>query len=114
MQTVKHDIGTNMRPSAPGGDDWRLERLIERLPTRVRAAVRFLRRSAWLRIPVAVLLMGGGLLGFLPIFGFWMLPAGLVLLADDVPPLASLRTRILDWVERRRPQWLAAPLRLPN
>lgn len=28
-----------------------------------------------------------GLLGFLPILGFWMLPLGVALLASDVPPL---------------------------
>jgi hypothetical protein len=36
-----------------------------------------------------------------------MLPLGLLLLAEDVPPLKSARTRILDWVERRHPNWLA-------
>ena len=30
-----------------------------------------------------------------------------LLLAEDVPPLKSARTRILDWVERRHPNWLA-------
>jgi hypothetical protein len=35
-----------------------------------------------------------------------MLPLGLMLLADDVAPLRSLRSRILDWIERRRPYWL--------
>jgi hypothetical protein len=34
-------------------DDWRLERLIERSPQRIRSTVRFLRQpsSRWLRIP---------------------------------------------------------------
>jgi hypothetical protein len=54
-----------------------------------------------------MLLICGGLLGFLPIMGLWMLPLGLLLLAEDVPPLKSARTRILDWVERRHPNWLA-------
>jgi hypothetical protein len=56
---------------------------------------------------MGVLLTFGGLLGFLPIMGFWMLPLSLALLADDVPPLRSLRSRILDWIERRHPDWLA-------
>jgi hypothetical protein len=61
--------------------------------------------SAYLeRVPM--LLICGGLLGFLPILGFWMLPLGLLLLAEDVPPLKSARTRILDWIERRHPNWL--------
>jgi predicted DNA-binding transcriptional regulator AlpA len=37
-----------------------------------------------------------------------MLPLGLILLADDFPPLRSMGSRILDWIERRYPQWLAA------
>jgi hypothetical protein len=38
-----------------------------------------------------------------------MLPVGLALLADDVPPLRSLRRRTLDWIESHRPHWLAHP-----
>jgi hypothetical protein len=55
-----------------------------------------------------MLLICGGLLGFLPILGLWMLPVGLLLLAEDVPPLKSARTCILDWVERRHPDWFAS------
>jgi hypothetical protein len=40
------------------------------------------------------------------ILGLWMLPLGLLLLAEDVPPLKTARTRILDWIERRHPNWL--------
>jgi hypothetical protein len=53
-----------------------------------------------------LLLMAGGVLAFLPILGLWMLPIGLALLADDVPLLRSWRSRMLDWVERRYPEWL--------
>ena len=90
-------------------NDWRLERIINRLPKRVRSTVWFLREPAsrWLRIPMGMLLTVGGVLGFLPIFGFWMLPIGLALLAEDIPLLRSGRSRILDWIEHRRPNWLA-------
>ena len=40
-----------------------------------------------LRMPLAVLLLLGGLLSFLPIFGLWMIPLGLMVLAIDVPAL---------------------------
>jgi hypothetical protein len=88
--------------------DWRLERLVDRLPLRIRSGVRWLRKPSgqWLRIPMGSLLTFGGIFGFLPLVGFWMLPIGLMLLADDVPFLASLRSRILDWVEHRHPDWL--------
>ena len=90
-------------------DDCRLERLLNRLPKRVRSTVRYVRQPSarWLRIPTGVLLTVGGVLWFLPIAGLWMLPIGLALLADDVRPLRSLRYRTLDWVEHHRPDWLA-------
>jgi hypothetical protein len=36
-----------------------------------------------IRITVGVLLVLGGLLGFFPILGFWMIPLGLIVLAVD-------------------------------
>jgi hypothetical protein len=42
-----------------------------------------------------LLLILGGLLFFLPILGIWMLPLGLLLLAEDLPVLRSWRSRIL-------------------
>ena len=97
------------RDSASG--DWRLEALIDRLPQRVGGAVSYLLqpKSRWVRIPAGVLLIGGGLLAFLPVLGVWMLPVGLALLAEDVPAFRSARSKVLDWIERRRPQWLSAP-----
>ena len=50
-----------------------------------------------LRSVIGVLFVIGGVVGFLPIVGFWMLPAGLALIALDIPPL---RRRLLAWVAR--------------
>ena len=36
---------------------------------------------------IGVVLICLGILGFLPILGFWMVPLGLAVLATDVPPL---------------------------
>lgn len=105
-----HRAGANAVPAqAKSAGDWRFDRLIDRLPQRIGSAVRFVRRPSarWLRIPMGLLLILGGVLWFLPIVGLWMLPIGLALLADDVPLLRSLRSRILDWVEHHRPGWLA-------
>lgn len=89
--------------------DDRLQRLIDRLPKSWQKAVRWLRRPAsrWARIPAGLLLIVGGCLAILPIFGLWMIPLGLVLLADDIPLLARLRGRMLDWIERHRPGWFS-------
>ncbi len=53
-----------------------------------------------LRTVVGIPLVLGGLVGFLPILGFWMLPAGLALMALDIPPW---RRRLLLWLDRRVP-----------
>jgi hypothetical protein len=85
----------------------RLDPLIDRLPNGAQAVTRWLRRpsSRWVRIPAGLLLTGGGFLSVLPLFGLWMLPLGLLLLSEDVPPLRRARLHVLDWLERRRPQW---------
>jgi hypothetical protein len=90
-------------------EERRLERLIDRLPYTMQKVTRWLRRpsSWWTRLPAGVLLIGGGLIGFLPLFGFWMLPLGLMLLAEDLLPLRWARRRALDWTARRWPHWFA-------
>lgn len=36
-----------------------------------------------------------GILGFLPVLGFWMIPLGLALIATDIPPLGRwLRAKL--------------------
>ena len=94
----------------PGGthdDDHRIERLIRRLPERRQSSVRWLRgpEARWVRLPLGGVFILGSFLFILPIFGLWMLPVGLLLLAEDFSALRRLRTRILDWTERHRPHW---------
>jgi hypothetical protein len=73
----------------------RLRRLLRRLPGRMQAITRWLRKPAsrLARIPAGVLLILGGFLSILPVFGLWMFPLGLMLLADDIPPLRRARDR---------------------
>ncbi|MCP5346918.1 MAG: hypothetical protein H7A04_08660 [Pseudomonadales bacterium] len=40
-----------------------------------------------LRGTIGLVLVAMGLLGFLPVLGFWMIPLGLAVLATDIPPL---------------------------
>jgi hypothetical protein len=74
------------------------------MPKGWQATIGWLRQPSqrWLRITVGTLLIIGSLLSILPLFGLWMLPLGLVLLAEDVPFLRRLTDRILEWIERRR------------
>jgi len=80
-----------------------LQRLESRLPVFAARSLQWLRKpsSRWIRIPVALLLVVGGVFGFLPILGLWMLPLGLVLIAQDIPFLRRPTARALIWVERR-------------
>jgi hypothetical protein len=57
--------------------------------------------SRLVRIPAATLLIAGGIFSFLPVLGLWMLPLGLVLFAQDIPPLQKPMARMLGWVERK-------------
>lgn len=69
--------------------DRHLDRWQGKLPGWAARAADWLRKpsSRWLRIPVGLLLVACGLLGFLPVLGFWMVIPGLLLLALDVPIL---------------------------
>jgi uncharacterized membrane protein len=59
-------------------------------------------RSRGLRIVIGMLLTLGGLLGFLPILGFWMVPLGLLVLSYEFAMIRRHRRRFVVWWERRR------------
>ena len=94
-----------MSKRAPDDLDRHLDRLERRLPDAVAKFVRKMREpsSAFVRIPLAILLICGGMLGFLPILGFWMVPLGLVLVAQDVAFLRPPLARLFGWIERKWP-----------
>ena len=66
-----------MSGSQPSGFQERLRTLAARAPKPV-------------RIAIGALLVVGGVLGFMPVLGFWMIPLGLLLLSYDVPVAARL------------------------
>ena len=74
-----------------------------RLPPRPARFVGWLRKpsSRLARIPLAILLIAGGIFSFLPVLGLWMLPLGLLLFVQDVPILQRPMARMLGWVERK-------------
>ncbi|MEO8756866.1 MAG: hypothetical protein ABI398_03800 [Devosia sp.] len=88
--------------------DARLDRQFERIGRQVPATAGFLRwvrkpHMHLVRVPLALLLLLGGVFSFLPVLGIWMLPLGLLVLAIDVPPL---RKPIGDAIVRLQ-RWLA-------
>jgi hypothetical protein len=78
-----------------------------KLPPRMAGFVSWLRTpsSFYVRIPVALLLVAGGFLSFLPVLGLWMLPLGLMLIAQDIPSLQKPIARLLGWAERKWARW---------
>ena len=80
-----------------------LEHLQEHLPDCAAGVLRkTMEPSAkWIRIPAGIALMTGGMLGFLPILGFWMLPFGLALIARDVPFMQPPLARGFAWINRK-------------
>ena len=57
--------------------------------------------SKLVRIPLALLLMLGGVFSILPLLGLWMLPLGMLLIAQDVPFLEKPVAQSLGWMERK-------------
>lgn len=84
---------------------------LERLVPLLRGPLTRLRRGHWfpLRFPLAVLLTVGGFFWFLPVLGLWMLPAGLLLLAIDLPhlrgPISAAIIRGRRWSQRWLRRW---------
>lgn len=72
-------------------------------PDRVARAIRWLRDPAarWIRIPLGLLLIAGGVFGFLPVLGFEFIPLGLLLIAQDIPFLRQPVGRMTLWLLRK-------------
>lgn len=58
-----------------------------------------------LRLPLGLMLILGGCLAILPVFGLWMIPVGLVLLAMDLPALRPFVSAILIRLRRQSAVW---------
>jgi hypothetical protein len=69
------------------------------VPGKVARILRSLRHpeAKWIRLPVGVLFVLGGIFSILPIFGLWMLPLGLLLMAYDIPVLRKPVGRFTIW-----------------
>ena len=50
--------------------------------------------SRAVRIAIGALLVMCGLLGFLPVLGFWMVPLGLLVLSVDIPAVRRFRRKV--------------------
>ena len=79
------------------------EMIDRRVPIRVSQFIRWLRKpsSFAVRLLVALLLILGGFFSFLSILCLWMLPLGLLFIAQDVPILQKPLVSALAWVEAK-------------
>lgn len=106
-------MATKLRSSSISDPDYerRVNLLIGRLPDRWQERMRRIRsgEARWWRIAAGVLLCLSGFLWFLPILGLWMLPLGMILLAEDIPFIRRLNNRALAWIEDKYPHWLGLP-----
>jgi hypothetical protein len=59
-------------------------------------------KSKPIRIGLGILLVALGLLGFLPVLGFWMIPLGLLVLSVDLPIVRRWRRQLTVWWHRRK------------
>ncbi|MBL9049566.1 MAG: hypothetical protein JNK19_05590 [Tabrizicola sp.] len=80
---------------------------LERLFPPLRGPMSHLRQDSWfpIRFPLALVLICGGLLSFLPVLGVWMLPLGLLLLAVDLPVLRGPISVFLIRGRRSAKRW---------
>jgi hypothetical protein len=74
------------------------------MPHKIRFGSRELHlpRSRVVRVGLGILLVAGGLVGFLPVVGFWMIPLGLFVLSVDLPMVRRWRRRLALWWHRGR------------
>lgn len=81
--------------------DLAFNKLGRHLPDWLAKTVKWLRAPGrrWIRIPVGLVFLAGGLLWFLPVLGLEMLPIGLALLAVDLPFLRRPSGRLLLWID---------------
>jgi hypothetical protein len=59
-------------------------------------------KSKPVRIGIGVGLIVLGILGFLPVLGFWMIPLGLLVLSIDLPIVRRWRRQVTVWWHGKR------------
>ena len=66
-------------------------------------------KSKPIRIGIGILLIAGGVVGFLPVLGFWMIPLGLLVLSIDLPIVRRWRRQLTVWWHRKRGDEIEEP-----
>ena len=83
-------------------------------PDFVTRAIRWLRKpqARIVRLPLGILCIAAGCFWFLPVLGFWLLPAGFLLIAQDVSilrrPVGRMTLYLLERWRRLRRWWVSS------
>jgi hypothetical protein len=88
--------------------DQAYDELEEQTPDRVSRAIRWLRdpKGKWVRLPLGLIIIGANLFGpLVPFLGVEFVPLGLLLIAQDVPPLRKPVANMTLWLERKWANW---------
>jgi hypothetical protein len=94
------------RDAAQAKLDLAYDKLEQHAPDRVARAIRWIRNPGGkaVRLPLGIVLVVAGLLGpLVPFLGVELIPVGLLLIAQDVPPLREPVAEMTLWLER---QWV--------
>ncbi len=62
-----------------------------------------------MRWPLGLALIVGGVFGFLPVLGFWMVPFVARLIGEDIPPVRRVALRLLGQLYRWWDAWRSSP-----
>ncbi|HYF16548.1 MAG TPA: hypothetical protein VEA40_01685 [Ramlibacter sp.] len=88
--------------------DHAYDELEQHAPDRVARAIRWLRdpKGKWVRLPLGLLIIAANLFGpLVPFLGIEFVPLGLLLIAQDVPPLRKPVATMTLWLERKWMDW---------
>lgn len=99
--------GQTLDTAAKAELDRYFQRIEQHLPASLCRFFHWLRQpsSIIVRIFVSLLLIIGGIFSFLPILGLWMLPLGLIIIAQDLPFLQAPLVRVFRWIEVKWENW---------
>lgn len=83
--------------------DQAFDGLENEVPDAMARAIRWLRNTEarWIRLPIGLALLVGGMFGFLPVLGIELIPLGLLVIAVDIPVLRKPVARFTLWLEHR-------------
>ncbi len=84
--------------------DEAFDELEQEVPDRLARAIQWLRdpKGKWVRLPLGLVLIAANLFGpVVPFLGIEFVPIGLLLVAQDIPPLRKPVAKMALWLERK-------------